>query len=93
MSPTITTVFLILTSPLCAEVIDPPTETVNYCMPKSETDLSLEGFQLQRCLESHECLGSTEVHAMPTDNPVTSSGSGNGQKAVYLFLWLVQLGA
>ncbi len=94
MSPTITTVFLILTSPLCAEVIDPPTETVNYCMPKSETDLSLEGFQLQLPIQNAKGInrfGAPNVETIlsngPTANRVDIVFIGDGFTQADLPTW------
>lgn len=94
MSPTITTTFLILASPLCPEVIDPPTETVNYCMPKSETDLSLEGFQLQLPIQTAESInrfGAPNVETIlsngPTANRVDIVFIGDGFTEADLPTW------
>ena len=94
MSPTMTTIILILASPVCAEVIDPPTETVNYCMPKSETDLSLEGFQLQLPIQSAKGInrfGAPNVETIlsngPTANRVDIVFIGDGFTETDLSTW------
>ena len=94
MSPTMTTAILILASPVCAEVIDPPTETVNYCMPKSETDLSLEGFQLQLPIQGAKGInrfGAPNVETIlsngPTANRVDIVFIGDGFTQADLPTW------
>jgi hypothetical protein len=85
---------LVFSSPLCAEVIDPPTETVNYCMPKSETDLSLEGFQLQLPVETAQEInrfGAPNVETIlsngPTANRVDIVFIGDGFTEADLTTW------
>ena len=66
---------LIATSLVCADELETPTQTVNYCMPKSESDLSLEGFQLELPIESARGInrfGAPNVETILSNGPTAN---------------------
>ncbi|MBB48236.1 MAG: hypothetical protein CMJ33_06785 [Phycisphaerae bacterium] len=66
---------LIANSLACADELESPTQTVNYCMPKSESDLSLEGFQLELPIESARGInrfGAPNVETILSNGPTAN---------------------
>tara|TARA_B100001059_G_scaffold66853_1_gene63511 strand:+ start:185 stop:1756 length:1572 start_codon:yes stop_codon:yes gene_type:complete len=73
---------LILTTTIHGEVLDPPTETVNYCMPKSETDLRLEGFQLELPIQT--AAGINRFGAPNVETILSNGPSANRVDIVFI---------